>query len=192
VFYPVGAAANYGLFYVLIRAAIELPIQQVLELGAGQSSILLDSLWKAGVMKGKILTVEHDDAWAELFSGAVSHSIAKTDLVPKIVSGVSFIGYDFTAVDSTGIELLIVDGPPAAAYEDRYSRLAAIELVTRLNFAKFIVIVDDAEREGERLLVREMEAQLKGIDVDFRIGEVRSTKRQVILAGGQYKNAAFY
>ena len=44
LYYPVGWAANHSLMYLIARCFIELPVVNVLELGGGQSSILLSQL----------------------------------------------------------------------------------------------------------------------------------------------------
>jgi len=43
-FYPVGGAANYSLFYIILRTVADFPLKKVVELGAGQTSLLLDAL----------------------------------------------------------------------------------------------------------------------------------------------------
>ena len=46
-FYPVGSAASYSLFYILLRSLMTLPVTSVLDIGAGQTSLLLDATKKA-------------------------------------------------------------------------------------------------------------------------------------------------
>ena len=43
-FYPVGAAASYSLMYLLTRVLAELPVRNVVELGSGQTTVLIDRL----------------------------------------------------------------------------------------------------------------------------------------------------
>ncbi len=37
-FFPVGAAANHGLLYLVLRCYVELPLRRVLDVGAGQTA----------------------------------------------------------------------------------------------------------------------------------------------------------
>lgn len=92
-FYPVGSAANYGLLYVLLRAALDYPIKEVLELGAGQTSILFDLLVRKSVLKSRVRTLEHDQGWAYRVSQRVSHEVIKTSIVPEQVQGRKIAGY---------------------------------------------------------------------------------------------------
>src|SRR5215469_14551483 len=65
VMFPVESAANYSLLYVILRAYLELPISRVLEIGSGQTSLLLDSLSKSERRSLSVLTIEHDKHWSE-------------------------------------------------------------------------------------------------------------------------------
>src|SRR5690348_10090169 len=60
LYYPVGSAANHSLLYLIARSFIELPIRNALEMGAGQSSILLSQLNERLKKEATITTVEHD------------------------------------------------------------------------------------------------------------------------------------
>ncbi|MET4278999.1 MULTISPECIES: hypothetical protein [unclassified Bradyrhizobium] len=191
-FYPVGSAANYGLLYVLLRAALDYPIKEVLELGAGQTSILFDLLVRRGVLKSRIRTLEHDQGWADRVSQLVSHDVIRTHLVPKLVQGRQIAGYDFAQLTKNSTELLVIDGPPAGAVDNSFSRLAALELIDWINPYSFIIVVDDADREGEKLLAREIQSHLAARKIPFQIGSVVSNKKQIIIAGGDYVGAAYY
>jgi hypothetical protein len=190
-FYPVGSAANYGLLYLLLRAALEFPISEVLELGAGQTSLLFNHLVKVGVLKAVVKTLEHDEVWADRISAAVPHKIVKTRLVSKRWQGKSFAGYDFSPLSKSSVELFVIDGPPAGE-ANRFSRLAAMELVEWINPSRFIVVVDDAEREGELLLASSIQSQLRDRNISFKVGCVISNKTQIVIAGGGYVAAAYY
>ena len=191
-FYPVGSAANYGLLYVLLRAALDYPIKEVLELGAGQTSVLFDLLVKHGVLKSFVRTLEHDEIWAGRVSQLVSHDVIRTRVVPKQVQGMQIAGYDFSPLTKSSIELLVIDGPPAGQVENRFSRLAAVELIDWINPSSFIIVVDDAEREGEILLARSIQSSLAARKISFQVGGVVSNKAQIIIAGGDYVGAAYY
>ena len=74
-FYPLGAAANYGLLYIILRAVSDFSLKKVVELGAGQTSLVLKSLVAAGALHADVYTVEHDPHWAERIGRSVSHSM---------------------------------------------------------------------------------------------------------------------
>lgn len=183
IFYPVAGAASYSLFYLLIRAACELPIKSVLELGAGESSRLLDALAKSGKLSAEIMTLEHNPEWADFIAPRISHTITRTSLL-------SSLEYDLTPVkDCRNVNLLLIDGPPAVT---EFARLGALNLVDCLHPTDFLVIFDDAHRSGEMLLVDKFEAALRSKGKAFRKGQLNTTKRQIMLAGGALERAAFF
>ncbi|MBR0797151.1 hypothetical protein JQ615_17300 [Bradyrhizobium jicamae] len=191
-FYPVGSAANYGLLYILLRAALDYPLGEVLELGAGQTSLLLDLMKKAGVLKSTVRTLEHDKTWADRISASVSHEVITTTLVPRCWHERRFMGYDFSPLPKSTVELLIVDGPPAGQAANRFARLGAVDLVEWINPSRFIIVVDDAERDGELLLANSIQALLKDKNIAHKCGGVFSNKTQIVIAGGDYVGAAYY
>jgi len=191
-FYPVSAAANYSLLYVIVRACIDFPINHVLELGAGQSTLLFDALHRVNAIRGSVCTLEHDVNWADRVAARVSHPIIRTSLVPKTIAGISFTGYDFAALGIRPFDLLLIDGPPAWPSANKFSRLGAADLVKSVDPSSFMIIVDDAEREGEMLLVEKIEEKLKAAAVQHVVGYVEATRRQAIIAGGEYAGAAYY
>lgn len=185
-FYPVAGAASYSLFYLLIRSAQELPIASVLELGAGESSKLLDALAKQGILDATITTLEHDARWAELVSAAVSHPIVTTSLT-------SLSGYDLAPVKNLqGINLLLIDGPPASSESTAFARVGAVDLIDVLDNDNFLIIIDDAHRIGEMLLADKIETALTDRSMKFRKGQIITSKRQIVFGGGALERAAYY
>lgn len=142
--YPTGAAANYSLLYLLLRIQTELPVQTTLEIGIGQSTLLLDALGAVGE------SVEHDQKWAEVIAGQVTN---RTIRVPRLVerhfAGRATMCYDFSPQEA---DFVIVDGPQGTG---RFSRLGALELLDKSLAEEFIVIFDDAERRGEQDTIME-------------------------------------
>jgi hypothetical protein len=192
-FYPVAGAANYGLLYLLVRFAKEFPIKEILELGAGETTRLLNALTKSGALSATVVSLEHNSDWATRIGGSVRHEIVGTRLIERSIDGVGFLGYDFSAVNlPSNVELLIVDGPPASTEENSFARLGAVDLVETLNAEAFIIVLDDTERKGEMLLVDKMEAALGRRGLTFSRGQIISSKRQTIFAGGTYERAAFF
>lgn len=191
-FYPVGSAANYGLFYIILRAAIDFRFERVVELGAGQSSLLLDALARKELLHAEVRTFEHDEQWAARIAASVGHTVTRLPLRERSVAGVEFSGYDFRAVETGSVDFMIIDGPSARTFATRHARLGALDLVQNINRSRFVVVVDDAERAGERLLVDKMVSALTDLGTAPVIGHVVAHKRQVIIAGGDYVGAAYY
>jgi hypothetical protein len=191
-FYPVGGAANYALLYILIRLAFEFSFENIVELGAGQSSLLLDALWKAGSLSSTITTIEDSGNWAKTIEDQVSHKIERIELAKQTLAGVKFCGYDFSNHSFKNIDLLLIDGPPASSEQTAFSRLGALNLIEYLNEDGFVIVADDTHREGEIFLLDLLESNFRKRHIDFQKGQIITTKRQTILASGKYKSAVFY
>lgn len=190
--YPVGSAANFSLLYILLRAAQELSLTNVVELGAGQSTLLLHHLKAKGVLQSKLLTIEHDPAWARMIGRSVAHEIRLAPLTRHEDAGLSYTGYDLSAIEVDAIDLLLIDGPPAGVAGGDYARHAALKLLPRLSPGGFVVVLDDSERPGEALLADRVQRQLSASFPGLEQRHVRSNKRQTILAAGSHAAAAYY
>jgi predicted O-methyltransferase YrrM len=143
--YPLGGAANYGLLYLIMRIVSEDGGRSVLDIGAGQSSLLLDALRRKFPID--VTTLETDPDWAARVRGKVSHPVLQSPLEPGRVLGRMSECY----ADLSGLadlyDLIVVDAPMGT---ERNSRWATLDVVTRFHAPDCIVIFDDAERRGER------------------------------------------
>jgi hypothetical protein len=191
-FYPVGGAANHGLLYAILRIASECRPRAVLEFGAGQSSILLHRLRHAGVLNGSIRTVEHDPEWAARISRQVDHPVIHAGLCQQTVANKPVIGYDWRNLDTTTpIDLLLIDGPPAWDGRRRFSRLSCLRALDQLDPEGFVIIVDDAERSGERFVAAQIDHALCRRGITFSRCEISACNLQMIFAAGRHVAAAF-
>jgi hypothetical protein len=191
-FFPVGSAANYGLMYAVLRVICQFKPKFILELGAGQTSLLLDRLARAGILESKILTVEHDPVWSAHIGGQVRHRIQRLDLKSYEDDGLRYAGYDIAALAlDEPIDMLLVDGPPGGEARLKYSRHGCMGLLKRLNPDGFVVIVDDAERSGETILCRRMAGYFENSNIEFKRGHIITNKRQEIFASGRFAAAAY-
>jgi len=192
-FYPLNAAANYGLLYLILRSAQELDIQSIVELGAGQSSLLIDALRKRGTITGSALTIEHDEEWAARIKASVSHQVATVPLTERSDKAYVYAGYDLSAVSfPSKIDFLLIDGPLGWGGGRTFARHGALPILEQLDPEGFLVIVDDAEREGEKALASRIHSRLTDRGLNFKSGHVLGSKRQEIFASGRMISAAFY
>lgn len=142
-FYPTAGAANYSLLYTLMRCLTELPVSKTLELGMGQSTILLDALGVDAV------SVDHEKPWVERMAERVKHPCVYAPLVERQVHGYAVPCYDFVA---SQFDMVLVDGPQGTP---RRSRWCSLDILDKCLGDEFIVIFDDAARKGEQDTVRE-------------------------------------
>jgi hypothetical protein len=192
-FYPVGPAANHSMMYLVSRLLQEFPFRSVLDIGAGQVSILIDRLRKAANGQYEVRSLEHDPYWARTIAEQIDHPVIAAELVPQTVEGHAIAYYDIPRDKlSLPIDLMIVDGPPAHDDEVRYARLGALEIAESMLDRDFVIVVDDSEREGEVELVRGLKALFNSRGIAFRSGTLHAAKCQTVLAAGRFTPAAFF
>ena len=187
-FFPVGSAANHSLLYLVLRCYVELPVRRVLDVGAGQTTLLLHAL-QTRLGKAEVVTLEHDAGWAERISSQVGHHVLRRDLVRLAVDSHMTLMHDTTGLDGS-FDLIIMDGPPGVR---RYSRLGLLHLMqTVMDRRDFIAILDDVDRGGEWQTAQLCEQWLRQDGIDFRRTEIRAAKHQWLCAGGALGTAAYF
>jgi hypothetical protein len=194
LYYPVGSAANHSLLYLIARSFMELPVRNVLEMGAGQSSILLNQLNERLKKEANITTVEHDPLWADRIRGQVKHRVNVAALVEKSIDGHRIHHYGDGYFDPSVLyDFVLVDGPPAHGKEEMaLNRLGALELLNKNLAESFVLIVDDAERRGEEMLIGLIRKKLRSDGRDFKEAAIMAAKQQHVFAAGRFLGAAFF
>lgn len=190
VFFPFRGAANSSLLYFILRSSASLDIRNVVELGCGQTTLLLDSI--AGKRTSfQFYSFENEPFWASQIQRQIQRStINVKPLVAQTVRGRTTKFYDLgTSLEGKKFDLLVVDGPYG---EKRYSRWGSLQLIDKHLQDEFLIIFDDAERLGEedtyiealRLL------QEKGVKVYTRM--IEAQKSQFIIATEKYRGACHF
>jgi predicted O-methyltransferase YrrM len=180
--YPVGNAANAGLLYVLFRLLTEFADRHVLEIGAGQSTLLLDALARAGRI-ASVLTVEADAEWAARIGAQVEHPVTVAPLRPATVAGIATEVFEVRP--DRRYDIVLVDAPVGTP---RHSRWGMLELLEAALGVEFVVIFDDAERPGERQTIAEFLARHPEASHAF----VHAMKSQCLVFTPSYRAAASY
>ncbi|MGH6984815.1 MAG: hypothetical protein ACREEI_11375 [Stellaceae bacterium] len=192
-FYPVSGAANFSLLYLLARSFAELPISQVVEFGAGQSTVLIDRLasrWQEPVV---VTTFEQDAYWAAAIGQKVRHPIVYAPLVRTTVGDRTVAFYDPTRfADLARPDLVLIDGPTAYTVSSRYDRVGSVNFLTTRLADEFAVIFDDGERGGEAEAAGRFRAWLEGRGIQFYENTVRAAKQQRIFCTEKFRAAAYF
>ena len=181
-FYPVRSAATYSYLYLLIRICTTLPVRRVLELGCGQSTLLLDDLSRDRQLH--VTSLEHDPRWASMIGEQCERlALAEAPLVRREVSGRAAETYDFDS-GAERFDLLLVDGPKGSK---RHSRRGALPFIEDALAEEFIIVFDDAERRGELDTIAETLQRLDARGVDYATALVRSINSQFVIATPAYR-----
>ena len=128
----------------------------IVECGSGSSTVLIAKCLRA-LGGGRVLSLEHDLHYAEATRALLQlHGVSEwaevvhAPLVPHAVADETLTWYDVDPAQFTrgGIDLLLVDGPPAV--EQQMSRYPAVPLLHRYLSKNCLIVMDDGDREGER------------------------------------------
>jgi len=163
--YPVPFGGDYALTAdaaaVLAREVALRRPELVVELGSGVSTILVGTMLRAQGF-GRLISLDHDSSWAEetrrhvRAAGLENHvEVLDAPLVRQEVDGETFAWYAIpdSLRQSTGIDLLIVDGPPQAGDPGGMPRYPALPRFLAQMSPDARIFVDDARRPGETEMV---------------------------------------
>lgn len=191
---PVGGAADYKILYLIARLLVDHGIHDIIEFGAGQSSILLSGFAKHS--GARVVTIEHDAAWAERVASrtqAPSHQVIHCPLTQqRSTEQGNCAWYDLSNAGILGrqrFELLIVDGPVGLP---RYSRMGIVDRFSELHADEWVVLWDDLHRVGEMQTFALFLNRLRDSGVQHRHVVVNGIKRIGIIYTRKFESVASY
>jgi predicted O-methyltransferase YrrM len=154
-----------GIATVLNAIAIR-ERRTIVECGGGASTIFIARLLAR--VGGHLWTLEHEADWARQLEQIVAeegHGENVTIVVAPLENG----WYATSALDDAtpkeGIDLLLVDGPPAV--EDPLARYPAVPYFRPRLAEDATIVVDDIVRPGEQEIVARWEREL-GVEFEHR------------------------
>jgi len=134
---------------------------RVVECGSGASTILLARLLRERGT-GSVVSVEHDPAWAALVNdmlrGEELDSVARVIHAPLDGDPPWYAAAALHTLP-TEVHLLVIDGPPAHAANEQHRRAPALAYFESRLVPGATVILDDAQRPGERDVLALWETQ---------------------------------
>ena len=187
-FYPLRSAASYSYLYLLLRLVQDHQSLRFLELGAGQSTVLLSQF--LGQQVDAVTTLEHDGDWAARIGAQVQATLHHAPLDQRDFAGHRFEGYDPDSLSADErFNVLLVDGPRGSR---RRSRWTGLEFIERALDDEFVVIFDDAERRGEIQTIAQALKLLDARGVRYGVQLTRSVNSQFLIATPRYAAALYY
>jgi predicted O-methyltransferase YrrM len=168
-----GWAVSYDFAATLISILLEQRPRVVVEASSGVSTILTGyCLEKNG--GGRVISLDHEAKYADATNDALtSHKLGlyakafHAPLRPYNVSGRQYSWYDMTALESLegSIDVAVIDGPPAITEPE--ARHPALPLLIERLSPNAVVLVDDADRAGERKMIRRWIEEYPEFTVQF-------------------------
>lgn len=149
----------------------------IVECSSGTSTLVLARCCQING-QGHVYSLENDEQFAvattrqlEAFGLGEYASVIHAPLVEYVLNGNKYDWYNMEKLNVTGIDMLVIDGPPAyIKNEARYPALPMLH--DRLN-RPCSIFLDDANRAGEQLIVQHWAktfAELRGWFVENKRG----------------------
>ena len=168
--------------------------RRIVECGSGISTVLVARLLRdrGG---GTLHALEHDPGWAESARGRLAAEgldgwarVIEAPLQPDPLAQPGCEWYSSGALDQlpeAGVDLLLVDGPPASPESGlERSRYPALPRLAGRLAADATVILDNAERAGERWVFERWQREL-GARFDRNRGVATTALSRVALVRGR-------
>lgn len=199
-FSPGRAAIGYPTLYALYRILDEFQPKSILELGLGQSTKMIGSYVKWKEQKGeecKHIVVEHDKNWIDFFKNSFelskSTEIMQMDLVKPYLDWENgtqievnmYKDFGATLTDKV-FDLIFIDGPFGS---DVVSRIDIIDLLPECLNDSFILMLDDAERNGEQNTLKMITNVLNENNIKYARNYYSGEKASAIITS---ENLHFY
>lgn len=191
-FSPGRAAIGYPTLYALYRILDEYQPRSILEMGLGQSTKMIGSYikWKVGLGEEvKHYVVEHDKSWIAFFNhkNEVSKGteIVQLDLVKPILPTENgeetyinmYQGFG-ERFQNKKFDMIFIDGPFGSPI---YSRVDIIDLLPECLNESWIIMLDDAERDGEQNTLQMITNVLKENSIEYVMNYYSGEKATAIL-----------
>ena len=185
-FSPGRAAIGYPTLYALYRILDEFQPKSILELGLGQSTKMIGSYvrWKVQQKEEcRHIIVEHDRSWIDFFRNCFELSkgteVIQMDLMKAELESPQGLVTEVNMYEGFGqklkahkYDLIFIDGPFGSPV---YSRMDVIDLLPECLEDSFILMMDDAERNGEQntlqMISNLLKESKKDISCNFYSGQ---------------------
>ncbi len=142
--------------------------QFILEFGSGISTLLIARLIKRNQLSTRLISVEHDANWCHLIQAQLkseeapnSVKIIHAPLLPCDISWDNKLEWFNQQILKDyfidNFDMIIIDGPPACNENLQFSRYPALPFIWDKLKPEFVVILDDANRYGERKIIAQWE-----------------------------------
>ena len=156
-----GASIHPTALMYLLNDIILHQRKHIVECGSGISTIMIASLLKANNHEARFYSVDHDEQWISILRNQLE-SLGVADYVEFVHAPLTSTekGWSGTAewyntqvmdaaIDSTPIDLLFIDGPPANKGGNKHSRYPALPYFATKVSDSATIILDDSCRNAE-------------------------------------------
>lgn len=185
-FSPGRWAVGYPYLYAMYRVLNEFQPKHILELGLGQSTRMI-AQYAATHQGVEHIVVEHDPEWIDFFTqdfpipDSTRILQLEREMVPyeearqvRVFRGMQ------EALEGRQFDFISVDAPLGGDMK-KYARIDVLRMMPQCLCERFVVMVDDAERPGEKRTISAMEQCLQEHGIAYQKGSYNGKKDTILL-----------
>ena len=169
-----GMAISPDFGVLLAQTLFSQKPKTIVELGCGTSTLISSYILEQLGGDGRVVSIDHDEKFAaicrqQLVDHGLQHraEIYHCPLVSQTVDGKTVEYYDLSRAKlPDAIDVLVVDGPPQ--WMGHLARYPALPLFGRLLAPSAVVLVDDAGRPDEKLMVKRWLSENRGLEERYQ------------------------
>lgn len=182
-----GWAGSPDFLLKLVELIVSESPKYVVEIGSGVSSIVLGAAMKK-FSQGKVDSFDHEEAFGiktkrflEVNGVQNVVNINYSRLMPYSFNENNWLWYDKLQIDKieSGIDLLVVDGPPRFIQEK--SRFLALPILFDRLSKKSAIVLDDANRENEKHVIEDWIDFLKTKNVEYLVSTFEYFEKGLVI-----------
>ena len=195
-FIPTKGAATYSFLYILLIILDKIQPENILEFGLGQTTKLTTQYAKFKNPNCFLQTSDHDENWINAMIAELPVSeninIIKRDLETFTLNNTKNDKYHNLqeVTKDTKYDLIIIDGP--FGFNRTYPRTNILDLIPQNLAQDFVIILDDAERDGEQNTAKLIFEKLDENNIKYSKFYQHASKSQLIITSDKYKFISFY
>lgn len=195
-FIPTKGAATYSFLYILLIILDKIQPENILEFGLGQTTKLTTQYAKFKNPNCFLQTIDNDENWINAMIAELPVSeninIIKRDLETFTLNNTKNDKYHNLqeVTKDTKYDLIIIDGP--FGFNRTYPRTNILDLIPQNLAQDFVIILDDAERDGEQNTAKLIFEKLDENNIKYSKFYQHASKSQLIITSDKYKFISFY
>lgn len=191
-FYPGRWAVGYQYLYVLYRVLNGVKPKSILELGLGQSTRMITQ-YVGSNPEIQHRVIEHDPEWIHFFKMENTlypgSDIVQLDLIEDCFeddkSVLMYKGFKDSLSDRE-YDFISVDAPFGGG-ANKYARVDTITLIPNHLAKSFVIMVDDANRDGEKNTIDLMKQKLEENGIEYCCGQYMGNKTTYVITSPDKK-----
>lgn len=191
-FSPGRWAIGYQYLYVLYRVLNEFRPASILELGLGQSTRMISQYVEYNKETRHIVT-EHDAEWEQFY--IQNNPVCERTVIEHLdLSKEPFdddkevmVYKDFTDKFQNNIFDFISIDAPFGGRAIKYARIDVLKIMPHCLGERFVIMVDDYNRPGEKEMVKELYKILDENGIEYSSGIYSGAKDCILIASKKYK-----